>query len=49
MIFYDPQTKERKESGISGALVPASLEANTILKRLNNNGISKEELKKYVR
>ncbi len=29
VVFYDPQTKERKESGISGALVPASLEAKT--------------------
>jgi hypothetical protein len=29
VVFYDPQTKERKESGISGALVPDSLEAKT--------------------
>jgi len=29
VVFYDPQTKERKESGISGALVPASLESKT--------------------
>jgi chemotaxis protein histidine kinase CheA len=29
VVFYDPQTKERKESGISGALVSDSLKSKT--------------------